>query len=614
MRSSYLDYAMSVIVGRALPDVRDGLKPVHRRVLFAMQELGLQPTRAYAKCAKIVGEVMGNYHPHGDSAIYDTLVRMAQDFSLRYMLVDGQGNFGSVDDDPAAAMRYCVAGDTRVAYADAAPCASTPSLAGMAPESDRPVDLEVLDRRGRPGARVDAVPLRRPPDAAPAHDRGLRAHRNPQPPRPVPRGHGRCAAADVEAARGDRARRPRPAEPRIRAGGDAPTARRTQARAARRAFVSEGWFGASARDSTTSIGTSSRLSSTPTTGRRRTSLRLLARDRVGQPLPRARRPEPRARYARAPSPNWRDMPAPRSACPSSCGPRQPGSSACSCRLCSRATARRRCCRAARSRSPTRRAARSWRATCSCCCSSSASSSRSRSRLAASTRSSSPTAVTRACSRRNVGFHGVKQAKLEARTRADPADQPRAEPRPRPVRRRLHPRRRAGAPYADRDWLRRHNVDRIERWETAARRSSSGSPPTRSASVVEPLVSGEYYYARVASVENAGVQPVYSLRVDTDDHSFLTNGFVSHNTEARLAPPGHRDAARPRHGHGRLRAQLRRLAAGAARAAVAVPEPARQRLERDRGRHGDEHPAAQPARGHRRDGRLHRRPGRSRSTA
>jgi DNA gyrase subunit A len=114
MRTAYLDYAMSVIVGRALPDVRDGLKPVHRRVLYAMNELGLGPTRSYAKCAKIVGEVMGNYHPHGDSAIYDTLVRMAQEFSMRYELVDGQGNFGSIDDDPAAAMRYTEARLSRI--------------------------------------------------------------------------------------------------------------------------------------------------------------------------------------------------------------------------------------------------------------------------------------------------------------------------------------------------------------------------------------------------------------------------------------------------------------------------------------------------------------------
>src|SRR3954469_9591558 len=106
MRSAYLDYAMSVIVGRALPDVRDGLKPVHRRVLFSMSENGLGPTRPYRKAASIVGDVMGNYHPHGDSAIYDALVRLAQDFSMRYELVDGQGNFGSIDDDPPAAMRY----------------------------------------------------------------------------------------------------------------------------------------------------------------------------------------------------------------------------------------------------------------------------------------------------------------------------------------------------------------------------------------------------------------------------------------------------------------------------------------------------------------------------
>src|SRR5437763_7331927 len=115
MRSSYLDYAMSVIVGRALPDVRDGLKPVHRRVLYAMNELGLQPNRPYRKCAGVVGEVMGRYHPHGDQAIYDTLVRLAQNFAMRNPLVDGQGNFGSIDSDPAAAMRYTEARLARLA-------------------------------------------------------------------------------------------------------------------------------------------------------------------------------------------------------------------------------------------------------------------------------------------------------------------------------------------------------------------------------------------------------------------------------------------------------------------------------------------------------------------
>src|SRR5947207_5306088 len=105
MRSSYLDYAMSVIVGRALPDVRDGLKPVHRRVLYAMHTGGFQPNRAYTKCARITGAVMGDFHPHGDASIYDTLVRMAQDFAMRYPLVDGQGNFGSLDKIGRASLR-----------------------------------------------------------------------------------------------------------------------------------------------------------------------------------------------------------------------------------------------------------------------------------------------------------------------------------------------------------------------------------------------------------------------------------------------------------------------------------------------------------------------------
>ena len=106
MKSAYIDYSMSVIVSRALPDVRDGLKPVHRRVLYGMHELGIRSNTAYKKSARIVGEVLGKYHPHGDSSVYDTMVRMAQDFSLRYPLVDGQGNFGSIDGDKAAAMRY----------------------------------------------------------------------------------------------------------------------------------------------------------------------------------------------------------------------------------------------------------------------------------------------------------------------------------------------------------------------------------------------------------------------------------------------------------------------------------------------------------------------------
>ena len=115
MRGAYIDYSMSVIISRALPDVRDGLKPVHRRVLYGMSELGVSYNKSYKKSARIVGEVLGKYHPHGDSSVYDTMVRMAQDWSLRYPLVDGQGNFGSIDGDSPAAMRYTEARLKRMA-------------------------------------------------------------------------------------------------------------------------------------------------------------------------------------------------------------------------------------------------------------------------------------------------------------------------------------------------------------------------------------------------------------------------------------------------------------------------------------------------------------------
>src|SRR5438128_477099 len=152
MRSSFLDYAMSVIVARALPDVRDGLKPVHRRVLYGMHEAGMQPGRPHKKCARIVGDVMGSYHPHGDAAIYDTLVRLAQSFSMRYPLVDGQGNFGNVDGYPAASMRY-----TEV------------RLARMATELLRDIDADTVDF----GPNYDES--RKEPQVLPSRDRRQRA-------------------------------------------------------------------------------------------------------------------------------------------------------------------------------------------------------------------------------------------------------------------------------------------------------------------------------------------------------------------------------------------------------------------------------------------------------
>src|SRR5688572_20561094 len=134
MESSFLDYAMSVITARALPDARDGLKPVHRRILYGMDGLGARPDRSHMKCARITGDVMGKYHPHGEGAIYDSLVRMAQDFSLRHPLVDGHGNFGSPDFGPAAS-RYCLVGDTRIRLSDG-------SSRRLADVVDLPADCE----------------------------------------------------------------------------------------------------------------------------------------------------------------------------------------------------------------------------------------------------------------------------------------------------------------------------------------------------------------------------------------------------------------------------------------------------------------------------------------
>src|SRR4051794_3680018 len=155
MQRSYIDYAMSVIVGRALPLVEDGLKPVHRRVLYSMGENGFRPDRSYVKCARVVGEVMGNYHPHGDSSIYDALVRLAQPWSLRYPLIDGQGNFGSRGNDPPAAMRYCVTGGTLVAMPDGERRIDA-LVPGMAADSTVEVDLKVVGLHGAP-VRATAV-------------------------------------------------------------------------------------------------------------------------------------------------------------------------------------------------------------------------------------------------------------------------------------------------------------------------------------------------------------------------------------------------------------------------------------------------------------------------
>ncbi|MEK7166989.1 MAG: DNA gyrase subunit A, partial [Patescibacteria group bacterium] len=144
MKVSYLDYAMSVIVTRALPDVRDGLKPVHRRILYAMWDMGLKAGSKFRKSATVVGEVLGKYHPHGDVAVYDSMVRMAQDFSMRYLLIKGQGNFGSMDGDSAAAMRYCITGDTLVLTNKGIIPIKT-----ISQKNEEEIDLTILNYQGK---------------------------------------------------------------------------------------------------------------------------------------------------------------------------------------------------------------------------------------------------------------------------------------------------------------------------------------------------------------------------------------------------------------------------------------------------------------------------------
>jgi len=525
MRSSFLDYAMSVIVARALPDVRDGLKPVHRRVLYAMHEAGLQPNRPRLKCARVVGDVMGSYHPHGDVAIYDTLVRLAQPFSMRYPLVDGQGNFGNIDDYPAAAMRYCVAPGTRVATPSGA--VKIEDLVGStAPNSEREACFEVLDRLGR-SVSVSKVfhsgdhPTLRLRTREGFEVTGTHNH-------PV-----LCLVDMVgvplllwklldEVKPGDRVLVNRTRRP---VGGELPSDERSAA-VLLGAFVSEGWVSKNragfnnvdkdffddvlaAYDSV--VG-----------GRRYVYKRRIASGSTLYELDVQRLDplleSPLAELAgqvsaakRIPEIVWRSSGGfkqvflqalfegdgsssllPRNAIQISYSAYSEQLAKDVQQLLLEFGVVSRLCRYEKGEIKVvisnRRDARlfAWR----------------------------------------VGFLGRKQVKLE-RELADLPELSRSLSRD-------HVPFVADYVRAENDSaeLRRTNFDRVERYErtgTAVLEQVSEEVRT----VVEPLMTGDYYYAEVESVTDAGVQPVYSLRVDSQDHSFLTNGFVSHNTECRL---------------------------------------------------------------------------------
>jgi DNA gyrase subunit A len=532
MRTAYLDYAMSVIVGRALPDVRDGLKPVHRRVLYAMNELGLGPTRSYAKCAKIVGEVMGNYHPHGDSAIYDALVRMAQDFSMRNELVDGQGNFGSVDDDPAAAMRYCVTGDTRIRTGSATVRIDS-IVPDALPDSDNPLDVEVLDRLGRP-VRASALfhsgehPTLRLRTTEGYELTGTTNH-------PV------LCLVDMagvplvmwklldEISPGERVllHRTTTATDEALHG----SARDLPLLAG--AFVSEGWFG-DRRAGFNNVdgaffGAVIDAYDRVVGGARYVSSRTIKSGSLCHELDvqnlGALRASPLAEMEgllsdrkRVPEFVWSAGSAFKRVFLQALFE---GDGSCS--LLPRSTIQI----SYSTRSPElARDVQQLLLEFGVI-----------SRLSRSARGEIKVVLTNRRDARlfaeRVGFFGAKQSKLEQALASIPLAS-RALSHDHVPHLSGYIRSEGGSNYAERDWLRRHNVDRIERWENSSTAILERISSQEVRDVVAPLVSGDYYYAKVASVKDAGVQPVYSLRVDTDDHSFLTNGFVSHNTEARLA--------------------------------------------------------------------------------
>jgi DNA gyrase subunit A len=471
MQRSYIDYAMSVIIGRALPLVEDGLKPVHRRVLYSMGENGFRPDRAYVKCARVVGEVMGNYHPHGDSAIYDALVRLAQPWSMRYPLIDGQGNFGSRGNDPAAAMRYCVTGATRVRMADGATTRIADIVPGALPHSDSPVELKVLDRSGDP-VRAEmlfhsgAHPTLRARTVEGFEVTGTHNH-------PVlclvdvagiPTLLWKLLAELRPADRVALQRTPRP-EFGVEATADALDAARRGARmlgelaglnSADKRVPESVWSGSPARKRFflqalfTGDGSCSALPRGTVQVSYSTCSEQLAKD-VQQMLLEFGVVSRRYRNATGEH-----------------------------------------------------------------------------EVVVTNRRDARLFATR------VGFLGAKQDEL---VEILGTEVPQSTARSGDHVPGLATFLRTHGASADehRDWLRRHDVDRIERWEQRGEEILRHVTDSDARTIARELTDGRFYFAEVASVEDAGVQPVYSLRVDTDDHSFITDGFVSHNTECRLSP-------------------------------------------------------------------------------
>jgi DNA gyrase subunit A len=470
MQRSYIDYAMSVIVGRALPLVEDGLKPVHRRVLYSMGENGFRPDRSYVKCARVVGEVMGNYHPHGDTSIYDALVRLAQPWALRYPLIDGQGNFGSRGNDPAAAMRYCLSADSRVRMADGSSVRIGEIVPDAAPNSDNPIDLKVLDRSGD-AVRAEMLfhsgehPTLRARTAEGYELTGTRNH-------PV------LCLVDVVGVPTLLWKLMEELRP-----GDRVALQRTPIEAEALPPV-PGYAAASLRESELAecIGALSAAARVPESvwrGGAVTKRGFLQALFTGagscSALPRG---TVQVSYSTRSEQLAKDVQQ---------------------LLLEFGVVSRRYLHATGEHE-----------------------------VVVTNRRDARLFATR------VGFLGVEQTKLAEVLGAEaPRSRSLSSDHVPGLAAFLHAH--GATTYSDRDWLRRNNVDRIERWEHRAEEILAHITDPDARAIAHELAGGRFYFAPVETIEDAGIQPVYSIRVDTADHSFVTDGFVSHNTECRLSP-------------------------------------------------------------------------------
>ncbi|SCF43660.1 intein-containing DNA gyrase subunit A [Micromonospora mirobrigensis] len=533
MQRSYLDYAMSVIVGRALPDVRDGLKPVHRKILYAMFDSGYRPDRGYVKCSRVVGDVMGQFHPHGDSAIYDALVRMAQPWSLRYPLVDGNGNFGSPGNDPAAAMRYCLTQDVRIRTAEGSVRIGD-VVPGAAPSSETDVELKVRDRNG------DLVRASKFFHSGEHPTLRLRTREGYE--LTGTHNHPVLCLVDVagvptllwkllaEISPGDRVVLQRTVPDEI----GYPMLEHVEAAVLAGAFVSEGWV-SEGRAGFNNVD-------------REFFVRVLAAYDLAVGGPRYVSERVIASGSTLPELDVQDLSALRkSFLGELVGARSAAKFVPEFVWQGPAAVRRAFLQALFEGDG-----------------SSSLLPRNTIQVSYSTRSARLArevqqlllefgVVSKQCryddgeikvvitNRRDarifaahVGFLGRKQAKLESELAQVPATS-------RALAGDFVPfvgdfiREHGATRWTERDWLRRHNVDRIERWERDRDEIAARVTEPGILDVVEPLVDGRFYYAEVAELVDAGVQPVYSIRVDTDDHSFVSDGFVSHNTECKLDP-------------------------------------------------------------------------------